>query len=254
MALVLLWYTWGMALHDTTELLTSLQDKLGVEFRNPTLLRDALTHTSYVNENPCLATTDNERLEFLGDAVLDFLVAEALYLRYPVAREGELTAMRASLVKTDTLARIARRLELGRYLFLGRGEEASGGRERVANLCAALEAIVGATFLDGGLDQARRLVRNLLGEALDALGETKATRDPKSQLQERVQGRLHCTPVYRTVSEIGPDHAKEFVVEVVIGNQVAGTGRGSSKQAAEQAAARAALENPAFEGPSPNQG
>ncbi len=223
-----------------------MQQNLGVQFRNPGILREALTHTSYVNENPCEVSNDNERLEFLGDAVLDFLVAEDLFLHFPIAREGELTAMRAALVKTDTLARVARRLQVGDHLFLGRGEQASGGRERVANLCAALEAIIGATYLDRGLEETRALVRSLLSDALTALGE-RATRDAKSLLQERVQARLHCTPVYRTVSESGPDHAKEFVVQVLVGDQVVGTGSGSNKQAAEQAAARAALQNPQME-------
>ncbi len=228
---------------DAEAALASLEEKLGFRFHRPELFREALTHTSYVNEKPCGFPFDNERLEFLGDAVFDLLVAEELYHRFPLAREGELTAMRASLVRTDSLARISRRIDLPSHLFLGRGEEASGGRERPANLCASLEAVVGATYLDQGLDETRRLVRYLLGDALDVLAETKATRDPKSLLQERVQARWHCTPIYHTVSESGPDHAKEFLVEVVVGDRVAGRGRGSNKQTAEQAAARAALKD-----------
>ncbi|MDI7276645.1 MAG: ribonuclease III [Anaerolineae bacterium] len=220
-----------------------MQERLGLRFHRPELLREALTHSSYVNENPCEATADNERLEFLGDAVFDLLAGEELYLRFPSAREGELTAMRAALVRTDTLARVSRSIDLASHLFLGRGEEASGGRYRAANLCAALEAVIGATYLDHGLGEARRLVHRFLKEVIDALGQT-ATRDPKSLLQERVQARLHCTPVYRTVAETGPDHAKQFLVEVLVGGRVVGAGRGSSKQAAEQAAARAALQNP----------
>lgn len=218
-----------------------MQQKLGFRFRQPALLREALTHTSYVNENPSEVTTDNERLEFLGDAVFDLLVAEVLYQRYPKAQEGELTAMRAALVKTDTLARVSHRLNVADHLLLGRGEEASGGRRRPANLCAGLEAIIAATYLDQGLDVARRLVHDLLGDAIDALGVSMATRDPKSRLQEQIQADLHCTPVYRTVSQSGPDHAKEFMVEVAVGDRVLGTGRGPSKQSAEQAAARDAL-------------
>ncbi len=222
-----------------------MQHHLGFEFHTPGLLREALTHTSYVNEKPCELTADNQRLEFLGDAVLDLLVAHELYSRYPAAREGELTAMRAALVRTDTLARVSQQLDLAGHLFLGRGEEASGGRERVANLCAALEALIGATFLDQGLDVTRELVCRLLAGPLAELAATKAMRDPKSLLQERVQACLHRTPFYRTVSETGPDHAKQFVVEVMVGEQVLGQGRGPSKQAAEQAAAQAALQNPA---------
>jgi len=240
-----------MATVDPEANVASMQEHLGFRFSDPALLRDALTHTSYVNENPEQGATDNERLEFLGDAVLDFLVAEELYRRYPAAREGELTAMRAALVQTHTLARVSSRLHLSHHLFLGRGEEASGGRERPANLCAALEAVIGATYLDHGLGEARQLVHRLLGDALASLGETKAMRDPKSLLQEQVQARSHLTPVYRTVSESGPDHAKQFVVEVLVGDQVLGCGRGSNKQAAEQAAARAALESPTVAGAEP---
>jgi ribonuclease-3 len=232
-----------MATTEPESILASMQDRLGFRFRNPQLLREALTHSSYVNEKPCEVTTDNERLEFLGDAVFDLLVAEELHQRYPTAREGELTAMRATLVRTDTLAHVSRRLDLPGHLFLGRGEEASGGRERPANLCAALEAVIGATYLDRGLQQARRLVLSLLSDTLEALTETRRMRDAKSLLQEEVQGRLHCTPVYRTVSESGPDHAKEFVVEVVVADRALGKGRGPSKQAAEQAAARSALQS-----------
>jgi ribonuclease-3 len=232
-----------MAERDPEAVLASMQSKLGVRFRRPELLREALTHSSYLNENPCEVTSDNERLEFLGDAVFDLLAGEELYLRFPTAREGELTAMRAALVRTDALARAARRIDLPGHLFLGRGEEASGGRYRAANLCAALEAVIGAIYLDQGLDAARRLMHRLLGDAIDALDRV-AMRDPKSLLQEQVQARIHCTPVYRTVAETGPDHAKEFVVEVLVDGRVVGTGKGPSKQAAEQAAARAALENP----------
>lgn len=220
-----------------------MQHNLGMEFHNPAQLREALTHTSYVNEKPCEATADNERLEFLGDAVLDLLVAEELFLRYPTAREGELTSMRAALVRTDTLARVSQRVDLARHLFLGRGEEASGGRERVANLCAAFEAVVGAVYLDQGLAVTQGLVRRLLDEPIAELG-ARAMRDPKSLLQERIQACLHRTPVYRMVSESGPDHAKQFVVDVLVGEQVLGQGRGPNKQAAEQAAAHAALEHP----------
>jgi len=231
---------------DVDSVLASLQERLGIHFQSPEILREALTHTSYVNEQPCTFTTDNERLEFLGDAVLDFLVGDELYRRYPSAREGALTSMRAAIVRTDSLARASRRIDLGAHLFLGRGEEASGGRERVATLAAGFEALLGATYLDQGVEQARRLVHDLLGEAIQAL-EAQAPRDAKSLLQERMQALVHCTPVYRTVSETGPDHAKEFVVEVQVGDRAVGTGVGMNKQAAEQAAAQAALDGLAAE-------
>lgn len=226
---------------DPEALLASMQRQLGLQFKEPRLLREALTHTSYVNENPADTTADNERLEFLGDAVLDLLVAEELYRRYPQAREGDLTAMRAALVRTDTLARVSHRIDLPNHLLLGRGEEMSGGRSRPANLCATLEAVIGATYLDQGLAISRRVVSDLLEDALQTMGKAENTRDPKSLLQERIQGDLHCTPMYRTVSESGPDHAKEFVVEVIVGERALGIGHGPNKQAAEQAAARDAL-------------
>lgn len=239
-----------MATPEEQATLDSFQALIGVRFRTPELLREALTHSSYVNEQPSLAINDNERLEFLGDAVLDFLVADELFRRYTTAREGALTSMRAALVRTDSLAAASRRIDLGAHLFLGRGEEASGGRQRTANLCAAFEAVIGAVYLDQGLEQARRLVQWLLGDAIQAL-EAQAPRDPKSLLQERAQAILHRTPLYRTVAQTGPDHAKEFIVEVLVGDQVIGRGAGPSKQAAEQAAAQSALSSPVIQGDSP---
>jgi len=231
---------------STTEeqaILNSFQSRLGIRFRRPELLREALTHSSYVNEQPTQFMADNERLEFLGDAVLDFIVADELFRRYPTAREGTLTSMRAAIVRTDSLARASNRIDLGDHLFLGHGEEASGGRHRAANLCAASEAVIGAVYLDQGIEQARALVQKLLGDLIESL-EAPGPRDAKSLLQEQVQARLHLTPVYRTVAQMGPDHAKEFVVEVLVGDRVVGRGTGPSKQAAEQAAAQSALANP----------
>ncbi|MGQ9682474.1 MAG: ribonuclease III [Anaerolineae bacterium] len=222
-------------------ILASLQETLGLRFRTPELLREALTHASYLNERPQEATRDNQRLEFLGDAVLDLVVAHELYSRYPEAREGQLTAMRAAVVRTDAVARASAHIRLADHLLLGHGEEVTGGRTRSAILCAALEAVLGALFLDQGLDTAQGLVKRLFRDAFAALDHPEATRDPKSLLQEKVQAELHCTPVYRALSESGPDHAKEFLVEVRVGDRVLGHGRGPSKQAAEQAAARSAL-------------
>jgi len=236
-----------MAAVEDQAILDSFQEKLGIRFHRPQLLREALTHTSFVNEQPATPVSDNERLEFLGDAVLDFVVADELFHRYPTAREGALTSMRAALVRTASLARASSRIDLGAHLFLGRGEEASGGRHRAANLCAAFEAVIGAVYLDQGLERARHLVQDLLGDAIRAL-EAQAPRDPKSFLQEQVQARLHLTPVYRTIAETGPDHAKEFVVEVSVGDRVVGRGTGPSKQTAEQAAAQSALANPELQG------
>jgi len=239
-----------MSITEEQAILDSFQSRLGVRFRRPELLREALTHSSYVNERPSQPISDNERLEFLGDAVLGLVIADELFHRYPTAREGALTAMRAAIVRTDSLAQASMRIDLGAHLFLGRGEEASGGRQRAANLCAAFEAVVGALYLDQGLEQARALLLRVLGDAIQSLAAT-GPRDAKSLLQEQVQARLHLTPAYRTVAETGPDHAKEFVVEVWVGGRVLGRGVGPSKQAAEQAAAQSALASPALQGDNP---
>jgi ribonuclease-3 len=186
---------------------------------------------------------DNERLEFLGDAVIDFVTAEFLYHRYPEMDEGQLTRLRAALVRTDSLAHQARKLQLGEYLRLGRGEVASGGRNRPNILCGAFEALVGAIYLDQGIEPVRTLLSNLFGPEAERVVQSHSDRDAKSLLQESVQADLQLTPSYHTVRESGPDHAKEFTVEVTVGNQVIGRGRGRSKQTAEQAAARDALES-----------
>ncbi|MFQ6058358.1 MAG: ribonuclease III [Anaerolineae bacterium] len=222
--------------------LSELEQTLGITFTDKSLLQRALIHRSYLNENPDLPLTDNERLEFLGDALLDFVSAEYLYHRFPEMREGQLTSLRAALVKEETLADFARTLNLCQYLFLGRGEEASGGRERSPLLCAAFEALAGAIFLDQGLEAAIAFLLRFMEPAVERIMRERLDRDAKSMLQELSQGQWQLTPVYRTVAEHGPDHAKEFTVEVLIGDQVYGRGVGRSKQAAEREAARAALE------------
>jgi len=210
-------------------------------FGDWTLLRTALTHGSYLNEHPALDWEDNERLEYLGDAVLDFVLADYLYTQFPHAPEGELTGLRAALVRRATLARFARALGLGEALFMGHGEVETGGRERAATLCAAFEALVGALYLDQGLEQVERLVMPLVaGELAEARAEV-ADKDPKSHLQELAQGELGLTPRYRTIRAEGPDHAKTFTVVVYIGEAPCGEGEGPSKQMAAQRAALDAL-------------
>ncbi len=221
--------------------LSDLKQTLGVDFADESLLEHALTHRSYLNENPDLPLSDNERLEFLGDALLDFIVAEYLFSRFPDFREGALTSLRAALVQERALADFARDLKLGEYIRLGRGESSSGGRDRPPLLCATFEALVGAIFLDQGLDAARRFVLDQVAPAVDRIVQERSDKDAKSYLQEWSQGLWQLTPVYRTVAQRGPDHAKEFTVQVWIGNEVYGVGEGRSKQSAEQAAARAAL-------------
>jgi ribonuclease III len=207
------------------------------------LLRMALTHRSYLNEHPELDWDDNERLEYLGDAVLDLLLGEHLYLSFPQAREGELTALRSALVRRSTLARFAEELGIGEALYMGHGEIETGGRERAATLCGAFEAVVGAIYLDQGIGAAAALVMPLVEAELAAAQAEVSDKDPKSRLQELAQGALGVTPRYRTVSAEGPDHAKMFTVEVSIAGVVCGVGLGSAKQIAAQEAAIAALAN-----------
>ncbi len=222
--------------------LGALQTVLDVNFKDESLLQQALVHRSYLNENSLLHLVSNERLEFLGDAVLGFVVASELYSRFPDFSEGELTKLRSALVRGETLTRIALSLQLGDYLYLGRGEEESGGRSRSRNLSCTLEAVIGAVFLDQGLDVARGFILKLLGSELDGVVEDKFAIDYKSKLQQVIQSEHKITPVYRTIEEMGPDHAKVFTVEVLAGDSVLGRGCGRSKRAAETDAARHALQ------------
>lgn len=214
---------------------------LGLNFEDKTLLLRALTHRSYLNENPDFILEDNERLEYLGDAVLDFLTAEYLYHRFPEMHEGELTSLRAALVRTESLARLAREIDLGRCLYLGHGEEAGGGRRRLAVLCDAFEALIGALHLDQGLPAVRAFIKPLIDPQVERILAEDLDKDPKSLLQELSQAELEITPHYHTVGESGPDHAKEFIVQAMIGKQAYGQGVGRSKQAAARAAAQDAL-------------
>jgi ribonuclease-3 len=226
---------------DTLEALAQFAADAGLSFRDPILLRTALTHRSYLNEHPDLDWEDNERLEYLGDAVLDFLLAEYLFLRLPNAAEGELTAVRAALVRRETLARFGAQLGIGRALFVGHGEAATGGRERPVTLCATFEALIGAVYLDRGLDRVSDLVMPMVEREFEYARAESAGKDPKSRLQELAQGRLGLTPRYRIASAQGPDHAKVFTVQVIVGEAICGEGEGSSKQAAAQRAAADAL-------------
>lgn len=221
--------------------LLALEERLGVQFANYGLLRRALTHRSYLNENPRGDLKDNERLEFLGDAVLDFVVGAYLYQRFPEMDEGGLTALRAALVRTKTLADFARQLNVGDCLWLGYGEEESGGRERTPTLCAAFEAIVGAIYLDQGLNAVQPLVERLAAPALEHIMDESLYKDAKSEFQMWAQAAFNITPHYEVISEEGPDHEKTFTVQAVVGRDVWGVGQGHSKQAAAQAAANVAL-------------
>ena len=218
-----------------------LEARLRIKFKDPHLLRQALIHTSYLNENPGIGVGSNERLEFLGDAALGVVVAHQLYVEYPDVDEGRLTELRAHLVRRDTLARAAARFDLGEYLQLGRGEDAAGGRKRPTNLARGYEALVGAIFLDGGIVKARGFIKRSLRDEFAKLRQSGMPHDPKSRLQEVIQSRWQTTPSYRLMKTEGPDHARRFTVQVVVGGKPLGTGEGRSKQMAEKAAAQEAL-------------
>ncbi len=219
-----------------------VENALNLSFADKTLLQRALTHRSYLNENPDHPLEDNERLEFLGDAILDFITGEYLYHHFPEMAEGQLTNLRSALVRTEKLAQFAIELNLGNYLFLGRGEEDNGGRERIAILCDAFEALIGALYLDQGIEATRQFVHKIIDPALDSTLAAATEKDAKSRLQEVAQSFYQVTPTYRTVQEQGPDHAKEFTVEAVINDKPYGRGTGFSKQTAAQAAAQQALD------------
>ena len=214
--------------------------RLGLKFSDMLLLNRALTHRSFLNEHP-EAVEDNERLEFLGDAVLDFLVGAWLYNHFPEMSEGELTRMRSALVRTETLAEFARLINLGATIRLGRGEEDGGGRERSAILCNMFEALIGALYIESGLGTVREFVEPMLETAADEVLNLHNEHDAKSRFQEWAQSQSLGTPYYRTTAADGPDHAKIFEIEVVVDGLGYGRGVGHSKQSAAQAAAHQAL-------------
>ena len=222
--------------------LNELEAAVGVRFNNRALLQRAFVHRSYLHEaDEETELQDNQRLEFLGDAVLSFIVSELLFRRYPERREGDLTNLRSALVKRETLSRFAKELRLGDYLLLGRGEEENGGRGRHTTLCDTYEAFIGAFFLDQGTAALRKFVEPRLMAESARVAPHALTKDPKSRLQEWVQAAMGQTPRYKTVHTEGPDHARLFTRQVTIGKQPIGVGQGQSKQEAEQAAAAMAL-------------
>lgn len=222
--------------------LATLQDILGVTFEDVSLLEQSLVHRSYLNENPDFHLPSNERLEFLGDSLLGFVVAEKLYRESPGLSEGKMTRLRAAVVRGETLARVATSLGLGECLYLGHGEEGSGGRQRRSNLAGLLEAVLGAVLLDRGFPVAKDLVLKLFDAEIDSAIQGRVAADYKSRLQEVVQAQHQVTPIYRTTGEEGPDHAREFTVQVLVGDYVVGAGHGKSKRKAEAEAAKQALE------------
>ena len=222
---------------------SALERALGLRFKNKKLLEQALAHPSFLNESKLGEGPEEsyERLEFLGDAVVEVVVTVELYKRCPELSEGQLTKLRSSLVRGRTLARVARVLEVGPLLKLGKGEESSGGRERDSNLAAVFEALVGAAFLDRGYESTRKMAVRLMSEEMGELLAGGVPEDPKSLLQEAAQSKGGSPPQYRLVDAGGPDHARGFNVEVVLGGQVMGYGQGRRKLDAEKQAAQEAL-------------
>jgi len=222
--------------------ITTLQKTLKIKFKNKALLEQALIHSSYLNENPGLAAGDNERLEFLGDAVLGFIIADELYKRFPQFSEGEMTRVRSSMVSQAALSRMAKAIKLGDFLYLGKGEEGGGGRSKPANLSGALEALTAAIFLDRGLAVTRKFVLKLMSKKMGKALSQGVEADYKSKLQEIMQAERQLKPKYRVVEAVGPAHERRFTVEVRAGDSIMGRGSGKSKKAAEVEAARIALD------------
>ena len=218
-----------------------LEKKLNYTFRDQALLGEALSHSSYANEHRSAHLRSNERLEFLGDSVLGFVTAEFLFAQHPDLPEGDLTRIRAALVCEQSLYEVARKLDLGRYLKLGRGEEAGGGRTRTSILADATEAVFAAVYLDGGMAAASSLIHRVLLEAEKEEVVEERRKDYKTALQELVQRQANQDLTYRMAGETGPDHNKTFVAEVLLNGELIGTGTGHSKKEAEQDAAGAAL-------------
>jgi ribonuclease-3 len=222
--------------------ISDFERQANVSFHDKALIQRAFIHRSYVNESGDESDLlDNERLEFLGDAVLTYVVSEDLYRRYPDLNEGPLTSIRSALVRREMLARLAMRLQMGDYLLLGHGEEESGGRQRPATLCAVFEAVVGAIYMDQGITGVHNFVLPMMRDELERVEQDALNKDPKSRLQEYVQSTKGVTPKYRTLESTGPDHAKTFVMRVNVADQMIGVGAGRSKGEATQQAASMAL-------------
>ncbi|MBI3632809.1 MAG: ribonuclease III [Candidatus Vogelbacteria bacterium] len=222
---------------------SKFEKKINVNFKDQSLLQQAFVHRSYINENKNFKLSHNERLEFLGDAVLELVVTDHLFKKYPNRPEGDLTSYRSALVNAITLSKVASDLAMGEYLLLSRGESKDSGRARQYILANTFEAFVGALYLDQGYDEAKKfIVQNLLDKEEDEIISKNLWRDSKSLLQEKSQEYINITPSYKLLSEIGPDHNKVFTVGIFFENDLIAEGKGHSKQEGEQEAARKALE------------
>lgn len=222
--------------------LGKLQRELRVKFRRIELLEEALSHSSFVNELPDKNLPHNEKIEFLGDAVLELVISHELFQEYPQYSEGELTKLRAAVVRKTTLAKIAKRLDIGTYVLLGKGEEQGGGRKRNSLLADTMEAIIGAIYIDSGLKAARKFILDHFAEEIERLDQDHHKMDYKSILQEITQARFQTLPKYRVVGETGPPHDRIYEISLTIAKEPYGTGKGRNKKEAQQKAARTALE------------
>ncbi|OIO53389.1 ribonuclease III [Candidatus Peregrinibacteria bacterium CG08_land_8_20_14_0_20_41_10] len=222
-------------------MLSNLEKQVGFTFQKEGLYETAFTHRSHLNEHKKDQAENNERLEFLGDAILEFITTSFLYHKYPLEPEGHLTNLRAALVRKENLAKVARQLDLGSYLKLGRGEEGTGGREKDYLLANTLEALIGAVYLDQGLEKAQSVIQKFVLPQLEVIVKKKLYKDAKSEFQEIAQEKVSITPEYREISSSGPDHAKAFVMGAYLGDKLIAKGKGPSKRMAEEQAAEKAL-------------
>jgi ribonuclease-3 len=223
--------------------ISELEDKIGVDFKNKDLLKESLTHRSYLNETHDWPLPHNERLEFLGDAVLELAVTERLFEEFPNEPEGKLTVYRAALVNYQILAKIAEDLDLQDFIWMSKGERGDSAKAKEVILANAIEAVIGAIYLDLGYETAERFVKNFVLNHLNEVLASKSYRDAKSELQELSQERLKITPIYRVIEESGPAHDKKFRMGVFLGENLVGVGEGSSKQEAEVEAAKIAIKS-----------
>ncbi|OBW62589.1 MAG: ribonuclease III [Dehalococcoides mccartyi] len=231
----------GIILSEMLDL-TELENSLGVKFEQPSLLEQALIHTSWVNENPNHPSGSNERMEFLGDAVLGVIFADRLYHDFPDIQEGDLTRFRSLLVRRESLVRVALGINLGKYLYLGRGEDVSKGRFKPANLAGAFEAVLAAIYIDKGMDVTREVIFRLFKTEMERVQTLSSNIDYKSRLQELIQAQLQLTPRYRITNFSGPEHNRLFIAEVYAEDRVFAEGSGRSKKEAETNAAKVALQ------------
>lgn len=222
--------------------LNNLERSLKIDFQNKDLLAQAMVHRSFLNENPNSSLSSNERMEFLGDAVLSFVISDFLYARFPHYQEGDLTNLRSRIVRTTSLAQIAKKLRLGDYLLMGRGEEESGGKQKASLLANSVEALIGAVYLDQGVKAADSFIKQEFSSLIEKLVKKPKAKDFKSTLQEKVQSETKTAPAYRTLKASGPPHSRTFTIGVFLKRKLVAEGRGNNKQEAEQKAAQAALE------------